>query len=193
MIIDTFIHIAHAATETISAAAANTQPAGPIELFGLNWKLFLAQLVNFGIVLFVLWKWVFRPVSKGLADRTTKIENSLLEAEKITADRETFDSWKNKEISQVRQEAAEIITEAKAGAERARTEITKTAMDDAAKIMERGKQQLEEEKNKAVQEIKLEIADMVVQTTESILKKKMDSTADKALIKEAVASLKESN
>lgn len=188
--IDTFIHIAQAATEAAVEANSAAPEAGVVELFGLNWKLFVAQLVNFAIILFVLWKWVFRPVAKALADRTTKIENSLAEAEKITADRETFDSWKNKEISGVRQEAADIITQAKGDAERVRTEITDTAKSDAAKILERGKAQLTEEKNKAVQEIKSEIASMVVQATETILKKKMDSSADQVLIKEAIASLK---
>jgi F-type H+-transporting ATPase subunit b len=185
---DIFIHIAHAATEAV-AGNPEAQQTGVVALFGLNWKLFLAQLINFGIILFVLWKWVFRPVAKGLADRTTKIEGSLAEAERIAGERETFDSWKNKEISEVRQEAANIITEAKAGAERARTEITQTAMEESKKILERGKAQLEAEKNKAVQEIKLEVADMVVQTTETILKKKLDSASDKALIKDALAAL----
>lgn len=199
--IDIFIHIAHAATEAathaapeVTAAASHTAEAagstGVAELFGLNWKLFIAQLINFSIILLVMWRFVFRPVSKALAERTTKIENSLAEAERITADRETFDSWKNKEISGVRQEAAEIITQAKGDAERVRSEITETAKTDATKIMERGKVQLNEEKDKAVQEIKAEIADMVVKATETILKKKMDSASDQALIKEAIESLK---
>lgn len=179
------IHIAKAAEVANEAAQA-----GPVQLFGLNWKLFLAQLINFSVVLFVLWKWVFRPVAKGLADRTTKIENSLAEAERIAAERETFDSWKDKEMAQVRQEASQIIVEAKAAAEQARSEITKTAMDESARILERGKQQLEEEKNKAVQEIKSEVAGMVVTATESILKKKVDSNTDKELINEAIAKLK---
>jgi F-type H+-transporting ATPase subunit b len=188
---DIFIHIAHAATEAAVEAHAAAPETGVTALFGLNWKLFLAQLVNFGIILFVLWKWVFGPVAKGLADRTTKIEGSLAEAERIAKERETFDSWKNKEISGVRQEAAEIITQAKAGAEQARTEITKTAMDDAKRILESGKAQLNQEKNKAVHEIKAEVAEMVVKVTETILKKKLDSAADKNLIKDAIAGLKE--
>ncbi len=79
-------------------------------MFGINLKSFLAQLVNFAIVLFVLWKWVFRPVAQGLADRTAKIEKSLDDAQQITVDKQTFETWKNAEISKVRQEAATIIS-----------------------------------------------------------------------------------
>ncbi len=197
---DLFIHIASAATEAathaaeVAGAAADThaaaQSTGVAQLFGLNVKLFLAQLVNFLIILFVLWRFVFRPVSKALAERSEKIENSLAEAQKISADRETFDSWKNQEISSVQQEAAAIITKAKGEAEQVKSEITETAKQEATKIVEKGKQQLEDEKNKAVAEIKSEIASMVVSATEAVLKKKLDQPTDKALIQEAIDTLK---
>ncbi len=124
------IHIAKAAEVANEAAQA-----GPVQLFGLNWKLFLAQLINFSVVLFVLWKWVFRPVAKGLADRTTKIENSLAEAERIAAERETFDSWKDKEMAQVRQEANQIIVEAKAAAEKG-AKNSVVMLDDLAVVVD---------------------------------------------------------
>lgn len=197
---DLFIHIASAATEAATHAAevagtatethAAVQNTGIAQLFGLNVKLFIAQLINFSIILFVLWRFVFRPVAKALSERTTKIENSLAEAQKIASERETFDSWKNKEMSEVRQEAAGIITQAKGDAEQVRAQITDTAKAEAVKILEKGKAQLEEEKNKAVLQIKSEIADIVVSATETILKKKMDSSADQALVKEAIDSLK---
>ena len=47
---------------------------GVIGTLGLNWKLFMAQLLNFGIVLFVLWKWVFRPVAGALETRRQRVE-----------------------------------------------------------------------------------------------------------------------
>ncbi len=197
---DLFIHIASAATEAATHAAevaevateahAATQETGIVGLFGLNLKLFIAQLINFSIILFVLWRFVFRPVAKALSDRTSKIENSLAEAQKIAAERETFDSWKNKEMSEVRQEAAGIITQAKGDAEQVRTQITDTAKAEAVKILEKGKIQLEEEKNKAIQQIKTEIADMVVKATETLIKKKIDTSSDQATIKEAIESLK---
>ena len=47
-----------------------------IETFHLDWKLFLAQVVNFTIVVFVLWRFAFKPLAKNLAERTRTIEKA---------------------------------------------------------------------------------------------------------------------
>ncbi len=173
------IPIAHAAEE----AAADPGIAG---MFGLDLKLFIAQLVNFAIVLFVLWKWVFRPVAKGLTARTEKIEKSLKDAQQITQDKETFDTWKNAEMSKVQQEASGIITQAKQEAEQLRQKLTDQTKQEQEKIVQQTKAQLEQEKQNAVQVVKGQIADMVVGATETILREKLDDKKDQELIKQAL-------
>ncbi len=159
---------------------------GIVGMFGLNWKLFLAQLVNFGIVLFVLWKWVFKPVTKGLSDRTEKIEGSLVEAERIMKDRETFESWKQGEMSTVRTEATAIITQAKETAESLKADTLKTTADEQNNLIEQAKKRLEQEKTAMMESAKSELADIVVQATSTILKTKIDPVKDKQLIDDAL-------
>lgn len=175
--------IAHAAEEAAHETAANPSIVG---MFGLDWKLFIAQLVNFGIVLFVLWKWVFRPVAKALTARTEKIEKSLADAQQITQDKETFETWKNAEISKVRVEASQIITEAKQQAEGARQEILDKAKQEQAQVLLQTKNQLETEKQKALSEVKGQIADIVVTASETILREKLTDKKDQELIKQAL-------
>jgi len=67
--------------ETVEAA----QAAGPIGAFGLNGKIFVAQLVNFGLVLLVLWRFAYRPIVNMLEARSEKIEKSVKEAEAFQA------------------------------------------------------------------------------------------------------------
>ncbi len=179
-----FIHIAQAAE---NAAPANQSVIG---LFGLNGKLFIAQLVNFGIVFFVLWKWVFKPVAAGLAKRTEKIEQSLAEAQKITDDKLTFETWKQGEISTVRTEAAAIITQAKQEAEAVKLSIADKTKQEQERIINQAKTQIEQEKQNALQEIKSEVADMVVKATETIIGEKLDPKKDEALIKQALEKAK---
>jgi F-type H+-transporting ATPase subunit b len=175
-------HIAQAAEEAASEAA-NPSVAG---MFGLDLKLFIAQLINFGIVLFVLWKWVFKPVSKALSDRTAKIEKSLADAKQITEDKETFDTWKNAEMSKVRQEAAGIITQAKQDAESLRKQLTDQTKQEQNKIVTQTQAQLELEKQKAITEVRGQIADIVVTASEKILREKLTDKKDQELIKQAL-------
>jgi F-type H+-transporting ATPase subunit b len=162
------------------------EDAGIVGMFGLNWKLFLAQLVNFGIILFVLWKWVFGPVTKGLADRTEKIESSLQDAEKIAQDRETFDTWKQGEISTVRTEASAIITAAKQDAEALKQSTLEQTKADQAKLITGAQTKLEQEKQAMLESVKGELAELVVNATSAVLKQKLDPKKDAALIDEAL-------
>ncbi len=182
-LLGSFTHVAHAAEEAAHEAAANPSVAG---MFGLNFKLFLAQLINFAIVLFVLWKWVFKPVSKALSDRTSKIEKSLADAKQITEDKETFESWKNAEMGKVRQEAAGIITQAKQDAETVRHQLTEQTKQEQGKILLQTQAQLELEKQKAITEVKGQIADIVVTASEKILREKLTDKKDQDLIKQAL-------
>lgn len=172
----------HAATDEEHAA----EEVGIVGMFGINWKLFLAQLINFAIVLFVLWKWVFKPVTKGLSDRTEKIENSLQDAEKIAKDRTDFDSWKQGEISTVRTEATAIITQAKETAEALKADTLKATADEQNNLIEQAKKRLEQEKSAMMESAKSELADIVVQATSTILKAKIDPVKDKQLIDDAL-------
>ncbi len=153
-----------------------------IGLFGLNWKLFLAQLVNFAIVLFVLWKWVFKPVVSGMEARTKKIEDSLNTADKVNKEKEEFDQWKSTEMSSARQEAAAIITEAKKTATQTKDQILEQARTEQQQILEQSKNELEKQKQQMILEAKGEVANLVIESTEKLLRAKLDTKADTKLI-----------
>lgn len=180
---DGLIPSAQAASEPMSLEEVDP---GVIGMFGINWKLFLAQLVNFGIVLLVLWKFVWKPVTSGLSERSEKIEQSLLEAQKITEDRLTFDSWKQGEMAEVRKEAAGIITEAKQQAEQLKAETVRATAAEQSRVIEQAQKRLEQEKATMLESAKSELADIVVQATSTILKEKMNPEKDKELISEAL-------
>lgn len=184
-------HVAESEHNKDSAATEHEEDPGVIGMFGLNKKLFLAQLINFGIILFVLWKFVFGPVTKGLSQRTEKIEKSLAEAQKISEERETFDSWKQGEMSQVRTEATAIINQAKETAEKLKADTLKATTDEQNNIVEQTKKRLEQEKTAMMESAKAELADIVVQATSTILKAKIDPTKDKKLIDDALKQASE--
>lgn len=173
----------HAATGT---EAETEEEAGVVGMFGLDWRLFVAQLVNFGIILFVLWKWVFGPVTKGLSERTEKIEHSLEDAQRIAEERQTFDSWKNGEISQVRTEAAGIITQAKQDAEKLKQDTLDQTKQEQAKLIANAQAKLQQEKQAMLDSVKSDLVDLVVNATSAIIKQKLDPKKDAALIEQAL-------
>lgn len=173
------------------ANAASTAIEDPslVGMFGINWKLFLAQLINFGIVLFVLWKWVWKPVTANMEERTRKIEESLINAEKISKEKNEFAAWKEAEISKARQEATAIIGEAKIQAESVRNQILEQAKQEQQALLEKGAKELAQQKAQAIADAKSELADLVVSATEKLIREKIDKNIDQKLITQAMKEL----
>lgn len=189
-------HATQAATEAVSASPEAAQEAahaaeetGIAGMFGISWKLFLAQLINFGIVLLVLWKWVFGPVSKAMQARADRINKSLADAGTIEYEKGQLEQTKKEVIAEARKEAAGIVASAQNEAEKVKTEILQSAKDEQAKVLDHTKKQLAMETEKAVQNAKGEIANLVVTATETILQEKIDAKKDQGLIAKALEKL----
>lgn len=181
-----FINIAHAAEAANEVAAPS---GGVLGLLGINFKLFIAQLVNFAIVLFILWKWVFTPITKQLQSRTASIEKSLKDAETTEKEKQEFNTWKKQEMAKARTEASGIVSAAAGEAESVKAQILAAAKAEQEKILETTKSQLKIEQEKAVAAVKTEVAGLVVSATEKILKQKLDPKKDKELIDEALKGI----
>lgn len=177
-----FIHIAHAAEEV-------AQPTSPVAVLGLNWQLFIAQLINFGVILFILWKWVFTPVAKKLQERTDKIEKAIKDAGSTEKEKQEFAVWKEEEIKKARQQAGEVIAQAQKDAITAKDEIMAQAKTEQVKLVEQSKAQIMAEKEQQMQVAKAELADMVTGVAEKILRHKLDGAKDKELIKDSLKSI----
>ncbi len=182
-----FSHTAQAAEAVHEAAeAANPNVA---TMFGISAKLFVAQLVNFGIVLLVLWKWVFTPVTKALQKRTQKIEQSLQTAENIQVQKAEFETWKKAEMAQARVAAAEIVGQAKGEAEKVREELLHKAKQEQEKLLADGKKALAQEQEQVLAEARGQLADLVVLAAEKVLKEKLTDKKDKELAQSALNTL----
>ncbi len=179
-----------AATEVVQEAAETTahaeESSGILGTLGINWKLFLAQLFNFAIVLFVFWKWIFGPISSSLIARQDKIEKSLQNAEMIEKEKRQLATDKIEEMRVVRQEAEKIIKSATDTAKKMKEEIITEAQSQSSKMMEQTKAQMVMEKQTMLKEVKQDVAGLVVEAAEKILREKLDSKKDHELIMKAI-------
>ena len=183
-----FIHIAKAAGEIAGESGAH-ESSGAIGTLGLNLKLFIAQLINFGIILAVLWKWVFTPVAKKLTERTEKIEKAMRDAEGTEKEKLEFGLWKESEMIIVKGQASTIIASAETEAIKAKEKIIQDTKAEQEKVIQQAKVQIEQEKNQQLQLAKSELADLVTLATEKILRQKLDDKKDEKIIKESLKGI----
>jgi F-type H+-transporting ATPase subunit b len=153
-----------------------------ISTFHIDWKIIIAQVINFGVVFFSIYFLALKPLKKLMSERTEKIEKGLEDAKTnnnlLTQTKKEYDDV----LSKARSEAHEIFQEGKREAENKKTEMLENTKIEVVKMIENGKKTLESEKNKMVEEAKAEIVSLVVKATEKLLESKPDDKFDQKSI-----------
>src|SRR3990167_3599303 len=120
--------------------------------FGINWQLLLVQAINFGLLLFVLWYFLYTPVLKLIDDRQKKIADGVKTAE--AADRKLADAKTEGEgiVGTAAQEAESLVATARSRADEKGNEIVKAAEARANTVLEEASARAEEAKRMALAE-----------------------------------------
>jgi F-type H+-transporting ATPase subunit b len=160
-----------------------------IATFHIDWKLMIAQFVNFVIVFFVLYRFALKPLMKTMAERSATIAKSLEQAKKIEDDIAATAETTKAAIKDAKQQSAEIITAARHEAEGRKEVIIKEAEQKVAHVVAQAKVQIEAEKQAMLEAVRAEAAQLVVTATEKILHHKLDETSDKKYINEMIKKL----
>ncbi len=149
---------------------------------GVDWKLLLAQGVNFAILFFVLKHFAYKPMLEFLTKRSERIEQGLKDADTAKEKLVQVNEEEKKILKLAREEAKALIAEAEQDAkERAqkREEATETKI---ALMLAEGEKRLTEERVKMLDGAKAEIAEVVMSTLEKVLHEKVDTAKDQELI-----------
>ncbi|MFQ3663774.1 MAG: F0F1 ATP synthase subunit B [Chloroflexaceae bacterium] len=164
-----------------------------MEALGINLNLFLAQLINFGVIVGLLWVLLYKPVQKILNERTSRIEASLREADQVRQQLASARRDYEAEIARARKEAAEIVAQAQERAKAQEAEILKQARSEADRIREEARVQAEQERSQMLREAKDEIVELVTLTATRVLNAELKATGHDKLIEESLAALGRQN
>jgi F-type H+-transporting ATPase subunit b len=176
----------------ILAQAAVPQAEAPtgitkiIQDFGISVPFILAQVVNFLVVAFVLWRFAFKPVLATLDERQKKIAAGLKYTDEMKAKLEAIQQESAASAKKAQAEASRIIDEARKSAKEFLEKQTQESAAKANDILVRAQQVIELEKKKMLAEARTEIARLVVATTQRVLSKEL-SDADRNRYSESAA------
>lgn len=149
-----------------------------INTFHIDWKIIIAQVINFAVVFFVLQFLALKPIKKLMAERTERINEGLEDATKNAELLKNTKKEYNNVIVKARAEANEIFQEVKKEAEEEKKTMLESASKEVEDMISKGKKVLEAEKTKMVSEAKEEIVSLVMKATEKILETHKDDPLD---------------
>jgi len=140
-----------------------------INTFHIDWKIIIAQAINFVIVLFVLYFLIVKPLKKMMSERTELIEGGINDAKTNAEILKNTNKEYNEIVTRAKTEAHTIFQEGKQEAENKKAEMIENAKKEVDNMILNGKKILESEKSKILEEAKEEIVSLVVKATEKLL------------------------
>src|SRR5512144_2829528 len=146
------------------ASQIDTQrPERIVTAFGVDWPHLMAQVISFGIVCFILYKYAYRPVLKMLEIRRQQIAQGMANAEQIKAELARTEAQRQEVMARANVQANRFIEEGRAAAARLCEQETQKAIAAAQEIMIKAREAAAQEHDPLLAELKRELGRLVEQ------------------------------
>ena len=160
-----------------------------MEKLGIDSFLIAVQIINFGLLLYVLKRVLYKPVLKAIAARQKKIAAIDKEKQKFEKQKEEFEKKTQKLLRAMRKEKQEIVEEAKKEATTQRKETLEKANYQAKEIIKKAKLQVEKEKLEALKQVNQKSSKLAIVIVEKMMGDILSKSAKKKSVQLAIKQL----
>jgi F-type H+-transporting ATPase subunit b len=169
---------------------AQSDASGQIEriarTFGVDWSHLGAQIVSFGIVCALLYRFAYRRVLAMLEERRRQIAEGLSNAERIKVELARTEEQRRQVIGEANAQAAKTIEEARSAAARILQEETQKATAAAEQIVADAWKHTAQDHARMLAELTREVGRLVVQTTAAVAGRVLSAEDQRRLAEETV-------
>ena len=149
----------------------------------------LAQMLNFFILVWLLARFVYKPLLAMMTERKERIAKDLEAAEKARVEAEGFKADYAAQIAKARQEAQQIVEKAVQEAENTTREQLATAREQIEQEKNRARQDIAIERDRAMNSLRNEVVSLSVAMAGKVVAKDMNSETNTKLIEDAIRQL----
>lgn len=158
-----------------------------VEALGLNLPQLIAQVVNFFILLFILRLVAYKPILKMLDERKQKIAEGLNAAEIARAEAASAQANIQAQLDTARKEGQEIVANAQGIATRIQADAREQSSKDRDLALERARVEIQQERDRAIADLRGEFADITVKAAEKVINQTLDRQSHQRVIDETLA------
>ena len=175
----------------LGTAAQGSNPVTRImDTFGVQGDLLVAQIINFCLVSYVLYRFAIKPVLKTVEERQKKISEGLQYAEEMKAQLASAEKERLNLLKKAQEDAQTLFAKTKQESELYLQEQKKSAEKKVEQMLGQAKDAIEVERRNMISEARTEVATLVVATTERLLKDILTDEMRAKLNSQAVTALK---
>ena len=136
--------------------------------FGVEWPQFIAQLLVFAIVYFILKRFAFGPIVNVLEQRRLKIVEAMANADKVKKELAETEARKKQVLQEAMEQAQKIVAEAKESADVVRTRLEQEAVLESERIVARAKEAGQIEVDRLKSDFQREAGRLVVMAAQKV-------------------------
>ncbi len=162
-------------------SAENTQ-----ELVTLVPWTFIAQIINLFIQMYLIKKFLFKPINDILEKRKNLADKTIREAREAKEEADSLKDQYEDSLTSAHAEAAQIVSDAQKEAQNKADALVKEAQEEVAGIKARAAADIEQEKKKAVNEAKDEIGSLAMDIAGKVVEKEINEADHKKLIEDFI-------
>lgn len=156
-----------------------------LQNFGIAWPSFLAQLIIFAILFFILKKFAFKPITDMLEERKRRIEETVENAAKVKEQLADAEKRYKEILDKANDEAQKLIAEARTSGDALAEKKRQEAVSEAERILAKAREATKQEHDQVMKELKKEVGRMVVDTTAKVTGKVLTPEDHKRINEEA--------
>jgi F-type H+-transporting ATPase subunit b len=158
-------------------------------LFQVNLFWVIVNALNFILFFALIWSFAFKPVTKMLNERKERIEQGLKDAEQARRDRESAESERVSTLAEARREANDILTRAQKVSQETRDADIAATRAELERLRERAAADIEAEKQRAIVELRAEVADLALAAASRVVGESMTDDRQRKLVQEFLATV----
>jgi F-type H+-transporting ATPase subunit b len=167
--------------------AARTE--APPSLLSLQTGLMFWTLIVFLVLLFILWKFAFGPITAAVRTREEALEAAIKAANDDRAAAAKVLEDHRREIEAARGEAQRFIAEGRATAEAMRAEMLSVTRTQQQELLDRARRDIEAEKGKAIDELRREAIDLAIAGASKVIEKNLDDAGNRKLVESYLGTI----
>lgn len=147
-----------------------------------NAGLIFWKTLVFGLLLFLLYYFAWKPITRALNEREETIDSSIKRAERALAEARQIQQENEKARRKAEQEAQRVLRDAREAADRVRNEEVEKTRAQIRQMKEQAEADIEREKQSALDELRDEVAELAIQAAEKILNENLDANRQRKLV-----------
>jgi len=157
-----------------------------LKSLGINLPSLLAQLINFSVLLLILYLLAYKPLLKMLDERRRRIQEGLESAEQAKERLARAEEDVAAQMERSRQEGQALIGQAQQVSARIQEEARQQARTDAEALLARARGEIQLERDSAIAHLRREFADLTITAAEKVINQSLDRQAHRRLIEETL-------